>query len=72
MPVEIVRKELVYVPLYSTDSGLIDASTELRGSKPKIDPENRDSNDATVSNSQSGAPETAAKKQTTRKKKRQT
>ena len=34
--VEIVRKELVYVPLYSTDSGLIDASTELKGATPKL------------------------------------
>ena len=72
VPVEIVRKELVYVPLYSTDSGLIDASTELKGAKPKIDPETRDTNDATASNSQSGAPKAATKKQTTRKKKRQT
>lgn len=72
VPVEIVRKELVYVPLYSTDSGLIDASTELKGAKPKIDPETRDTNDATASNFQSGAPKAATKKQTTRKKKRQT
>ena len=37
VPKEIIRKELVYVPLYSTDSGLIDASNELKGSKPDVD-----------------------------------
>ena len=36
VPVEIVKRELVYVPLYSTDSGLIDTSTTLAGAKPKL------------------------------------
>jgi len=36
VPKEIVRKELVYVPLYSTEAGLVDATTELRGAKPHL------------------------------------
>ena len=43
VPVEIIRKELVYVPLYSTESGLIDASTELKGAKPKLNEESGNS-----------------------------
>ena len=43
VPVEIIKKELVYVPLYSTESGLIDASTELKGAKPKLNEESGNS-----------------------------
>ena len=42
MPVEIIRKELVYVPLYSTESGLIDASTQLKDTAPKLGGDHKD------------------------------
>ncbi|MDC1000978.1 hypothetical protein OAS89_00660 [Alphaproteobacteria bacterium] len=42
VPVEIIRKELVYVPLYSTESGLIDASTQLKDATPKLGGEHKD------------------------------
>ena len=31
-----MKRELVYVPLYSTDPGLIDTSTTLSGATPKL------------------------------------
>ena len=34
VPKEIIRKELVYVPLYSTDSGLIDSTKETLSMNP--------------------------------------
>jgi len=33
VPKEVIRKELIYVPLYSTDSGLIDSKKSALGSK---------------------------------------
>ena len=42
VPVEIIRKELVYVPLYSTESGLIDASTQLKDATPKLGGDHKD------------------------------
>ena len=35
VPVEIVRRELVHVPIYSTESGVVDVSEHLRDSAPK-------------------------------------
>ena len=37
MPKEIIRKEMVYVPLYSVDGGLIDSTNKLKNAKPEID-----------------------------------
>ena len=34
MPVEIVRQELRYVPLYSSEYGLIDASSSIKDAVP--------------------------------------
>ena len=38
VPVEIVKKEIVHVPLYSADSGLIDGSKKFKGNKTKDNP----------------------------------
>jgi len=72
VPVEIIRKELVYVPLYSTESGLIDASTQLKDATPKLDghhkdePQSRDS--AKKVDEKVAAPKKAAPKKAARKK----
>jgi len=36
VPKEIVRKELIYVPLYSVDSGTINTTEETKGVKPEF------------------------------------
>ena len=36
VPKEIIRKELVYVPLYSVESGTIDATNSTKNIKPDI------------------------------------
>jgi len=72
VPVEIIRKELVYVPLYSTESGLIDASTQLKDATPKLggdhqgEPQSGDSVKKVIE--KVAAPKKAAPKKATRKK----
>ena len=36
VPKEIIRKELIYVPLYSVDSGTIDTTKGTREVKPEF------------------------------------
>ena len=67
VPVEIVRKELVYVPLYSTESGLIDASTQLKGAVPALGGDHKDESQ-TKDNAAKAAEKVTAPKKAARKK----
>ena len=35
IPKEIIRKEIVYIPLYSSESGLVDAPKNVKEEKQK-------------------------------------